>query len=75
MLLCGMQLSEAADVARGTAGASPCSADAVPDGDIVGVDIQVVRGCGAARQDELRHGQLAGSEHIICLCSTEPAQR
>ena len=56
------------------AGASPRSANAVPDGDVIWVDVQVVRRCGAARKDELCHGQLAGSEHVIGLCSTKPAQ-
>lgn len=35
--------------------------------DIVGVDVVVVAACGAARQDELRHGHLGGQVHVTGL--------
>jgi hypothetical protein len=35
--------------------------------DVIGVDVQVVRRCGAARHDELRHGQLGRRVHVLSL--------
>ncbi len=49
----------------------PGGSDSVAHSDIVGVDVEVVRRCGAACQDELSHGQLAGNVHVIALQNSE----
>jgi hypothetical protein len=36
----------------------------VVEGDVVGVDVEVVGGGGGPAENELRHGQLAGGAHV-----------
>lgn len=46
---------------------SPCSSDGIIQQHVIGVDVQVIRGCRTPRQDQLCHGYFAGHEHILTL--------